>query len=127
MHSAWWITAAGWCALLPAAAAVPPLAGAPQPAVWRAQRLDFSYPGRTVRHSCDGLREKLRGILLELGARRDLVIDAQECDQRAPHLKLKFSTPVLPAADLKPLDATDLSAADARFESFLLTSDAFHN
>src|ERR1700744_889919 len=98
MHSAWWIFATGWCALLPATAAVPPQPGAPQAAVWREQRLDFAYPGRTVRYSCDGLREKLRGILLELGARRDLSVDAAGCDQHAPHLKLEFSTPVLPDA-----------------------------
>lgn len=101
--------------------------GAPQPAVWREQHVPFAYPGRTVRYSCEGLREKLRGILLELGARRDLTVDTEGCDHRAPRLALTFSVPVLPTGDMKPQGGADLSAVDARFERFLLTSDAFHN
>ena len=40
------------------------------PAVWKEQHLRFYYLGRTSRYSCDGLRDKVRAMLLELGARR---------------------------------------------------------
>ncbi len=45
---------------------------APFPAVWKEQHLEFSYMGRTARYSCEGLRDKMRSLLLDLGARRDL-------------------------------------------------------
>jgi hypothetical protein len=38
-----------------------------------------------------------------------------------------FSSPVLPDAAARPLHAGDLSAVDARYEPFTLTSDAFRN
>ena len=38
-------------------------------AVWKEQRFDFFYVGRTARYSCGGLRDKMRALLLELGAR----------------------------------------------------------
>src|ERR1700761_7137655 len=118
MRSFCWSIALACTALAPVAAAPP--AGAPQAAVWRAQSVEFSYPGRTVRYSCDGLREKLRAILLELGARRDLSIGADGCDHRAPRLTLEFSTPVLPPPESKARDAADPAAVDARYEMFLL-------
>lgn len=124
MRSLLWSITLGCSPLL--AAAAPP-AGAPQAAVWRAQSVAFSYPGRTVRYSCDGLKEKLRAILLELGARRDLSVGDAGCDHRAPRLTLEFSTPVPPQADLKARNTADLAAVDARYEVFLLTSDALHN
>ena len=125
MRSQWWLIALGCGPLLPALAK-PPDAG-PQAAVWRAQSVAFSYPGRTVRYSCEGLREKLRAVLLELGARRDLSIGAEGCDHRAPRLTLEFSTPVTPQPEMKARDTADLAAVDARYELFLLTSDALHN
>lgn len=125
MRSLWWSIA---LACLPLAAApAGAVDGAAQAAVWRAQSVVFSYPGRTMRYSCDGLREKLRAILLELGARRDLRIRAGGCDQRAPRLTLEFSTPMPPQPQLKAGDGADLTAVDARYEMFLLTSDALHN
>jgi hypothetical protein len=107
----------------------------PQPAVWKEQRLDFSYLGRTARYSCEGLRDKMRSLLLDLGARRDLKISVLGCDESAPRqggylgprLSLVFSSPALPDAAAQPLHAGDLSPVDARYESFTLTSDAFRN
>jgi hypothetical protein len=109
--------------------------GNPQPAVWKEQRLDFSYLGRTARYSCEGLRDKMRALLLDLGARRDLKISVLGCDESAPgrrgylgpRLSLVFSSPALPDAAAQPLHAGDLSPVDARYESFTLTSDAFRN
>lgn len=48
-------------------------------AVWTAKQLKFTYMGFTSRYSCDGLRDKLREVLLKLGARKDLSINATGC------------------------------------------------
>ena len=110
--------------------------GNPMPAVWKEHRLDFFYMGRTSRYSCEGLRDKVRALLLDLGARRDLKVTALGCEENAPgphrgsinpSLSIVFSSPSLPDPAAKPLRAGDLSAADARFEAFTLTSDAFRN
>jgi hypothetical protein len=110
-------------------------AGGPLPAVWKEQRLDFSSMGRTARYSCEGLRDKMRSLLLDLGARRDLKVSVLACDESAPlrrgylgpRLSIVFSSPALPDAVVQPLRTGDLSAVDARYESFTLTSDAFRN
>jgi hypothetical protein len=106
------------------------------PAIWKEQHLSFLYLGRTSRYSCDGLRDKVRAMLLDLGARRDLSITALGCEDTVarprhaspgPRLTLVFSSPVLPDSIAKPLHAGDLSAMDARFDAFSITSDAFRN
>jgi hypothetical protein len=109
--------------------------GNPMPAVWKEQRVDFSYMGRTARYSCEGLRDKMRSLLLDLGARRDLKVSLLGCNESAPlvrgylgpRLSIVFSSPALPDAAAQPLHAGDLSAVEARYESFTLTSDAFRN
>jgi len=105
------------------------------PAVWKEQHLDFSYMGRTARYSCEGLRDKMRSLLLDLGARRDLKVSVYACNESAPltrgylgpRLSLVFSSPALPDAGVQPVHAGDLARVDARYESFTLTSDAFRN
>ena len=42
----------------------------PQLAVWTDKELTFVYQGFTTRYSCDGLRDKVRGVLLDLGAQK---------------------------------------------------------
>ena len=110
--------------------------GEPIAAVWKEQRLRFSYMGRTSRYSCDGLRDKVRAMLLELGARRDLRIEALGCEGSAaqsrvgapgPSLNIVFSAPALADARTKRPHAGDPGAVDARFETFTITSDAFRN
>jgi hypothetical protein len=109
--------------------------GNPMAAVWKEQHINFFYMGRTSRYSCEGLRDKVRAMLLELGARRDLKIAAVGCEDYdrvrvnslAPSLNIIFSAPALPDASAKPLHEGDLAATDARFESFTITSDAFRN
>jgi hypothetical protein len=115
--------------------AADPVVGGLFPAVWKEQRLEFSYMGRTARYSCQGLRDKMRSLLLDLGARRDLQVALLGCDESAPlgrgyigpRLSLIFSSPALPDPSVKPLHAGDLTAVDARYEPFTLTSDAFRN
>src|SRR5271170_1760556 len=84
----------------------------PMPAVWKEQHLSFTYMGRTSRYSCDGLRDKVRALLLDLGARRDLKITALGCEDTVararqgslgPSLSIVFSAPALPDPSLKPL------------------------
>jgi len=112
-----------------------PVTGIPMAAVWREQRLEFFYVGRTARYSCDGLRDKVRAMLLDLGARRDLKVSTVGCvdsgrlrrNSAMPSLSIIFSSPVLPDPSLKPLHDGDLAATDARFEPFTIASDAFRN
>jgi hypothetical protein len=112
-----------------------PVAGNPVAAVWRERHIDFVYLGRTTRYSCDGLRDKVRAMLLDLGARHDLKIVAIGClpDDRLrvnslqPSLDIIFSAPALPDAAAKPQRPGDLAATDARFEQFTIASDAFRN
>jgi hypothetical protein len=105
-----------------------PVRGAENPvaAVWRERHIDFVYVGRTARYSCDGLRDKVRAMLLDLGARRDLKIAAIGCEGE-DHLRIVFSAPALPDSSAKPLRVGDLAATAARFMAFTITSDAFRN
>lgn len=110
--------------------------GAPLAAVWKEQRLDFLYIGQTARYSCEGLRDKMRALLLDLGARRDLKVSVVACDETAngigrrpigPRLGIVFSSPALPDGTAKPPHLGDPAGVEARFERFTLTSDAFRN
>jgi hypothetical protein len=44
--------------------------GGSVPAVWADKELTFVYQGFTTKYSCDGLRDKMRGVLLDLGAEK---------------------------------------------------------
>lgn len=110
--------------------------GKPMAAVWKEQHLSFFYMGRTSRYSCDGLRDKVRAMLLDMGARRDLEVTAIGCegtagrvrlDSLGPSLNIVVSTPALPDTAAKPLHPGDLAAVDARFETFAITNDPFRN
>ncbi len=114
---------------------VPAVTGDPMAAVWKEQRVVFHYAGRTAQFSCDGLRDKVRAMLLDLGARRDVKIVPRECRDGdrspartgGPRLNIVFSSPALPDAAARPLSEGDLAATDARFERFTITNDAFRN
>jgi hypothetical protein len=139
MRSVWVLVAAGVMLAGPAGPAWPAVAGTGSPAiaaVWKEQHLRFFYTGRTSRYSCDGLRDKVRAMLIDLGARRDLRIAALGCEAPAPRVRfgslgpsldIVFSSPALPEPKRSPLHPGDLAAANARFESFTITSDAFRN
>lgn len=53
-----------------AAENAPAPVGEPQSAVWTEKELTFVYQGFTTRYSCDGLRDKVRSVLLDLGAEK---------------------------------------------------------
>jgi hypothetical protein len=81
------------------------------PAVWMAKELSFVYQGFTSRYSCDGLFEKMRRVLLELGARDDLDVSRYGCTAATgspdpfPGVRIKMNvlTPA-PAANASPAD-----------------------
>lgn len=64
---------------LPAPAAEPPPIGGPVHAVWMPKESVFTFHGFTAHYSCDGLRDKMRVILLRLGARDDLSVQSRGC------------------------------------------------
>ncbi len=54
--------------------------GAPQPAKWVQRTIRFTYMGMTTHYSCEGLRDAVQLILIELGARRqDLSVHPYGC------------------------------------------------
>jgi len=48
-------------------------------AVWAPKELDFAYQGFTTKYSCEGLQERMRDVLLILGARPDLRVRGYGC------------------------------------------------
>jgi hypothetical protein len=62
-----------------AAWAAPSGNAAGQAAVWSAKEFTFQYQGFTTKYSCDGLRDKMRSLLLKLGARDDLQLSPYGC------------------------------------------------
>ena len=48
-------------------------------AVWAPKELNFAYQGFTTKYSCDGLQERMRDVLLKLGARPDLRVRGYGC------------------------------------------------
>lgn len=54
-------------------------AAAPADAVWTPKELTFVFMGFTAHYSCDGLRDKIRRVLGELGARSDFKLDYYGC------------------------------------------------
>ena len=95
------LTVTGWAAA--AAAADTGTQAARESAVWTPRELLFIYQGFTTRYSCDGLRDKVRSILLELGAREDLKVTATGCSSPGgpdsfPGVRIKMNV-LQPAAD----------------------------
>jgi len=51
-----------------------------QSAVWTQKEVTFVYMGFTTKYSCDGLRDKVKGVLLDLGAqKKDLKVSEFGC------------------------------------------------
>jgi len=64
----------------PAPAPAAPAESAPPTwAVWTPKELRFVYMGFTSHYSCDGLADKMRSIVLQLGARPDLNVRPVPC------------------------------------------------
>ncbi len=76
-----------------------------QAAVWTPKEVQFTYMGFTTHYSCDGLRDAVREMVLQLGARRDdLKVTETPCSgdpdrpNPFPGVKIKMSvlTPAAP-------------------------------
>ena len=95
----------------PAAPAAPP-ENAPPPtwAVWAPKELRFVYMGFTSHYSCDGLRDKMRAILLQLGARSDLTVQEVPCSGMAGR-PTEFPGVTVKMNVLTPWDAASSNAA----------------
>ncbi len=93
-----------------------PTAEPPQPAVWTPKEAQFTYMGFTTHYTCDGLRDTIREMLLDLGARKDdLKVYEQPCSGSPdrpnpfPGVKIKMSVltpaPATPGADTQTVPA----------------------
>jgi hypothetical protein len=75
-----------------------------QSAVWMPKQLHFLFQGFTAHYSCDGLEDKIRHVLKELGARSDLEVHSSGCGSPLgrpdpfPAVNIKMSV-LEPAAD----------------------------
>ncbi|HZC79912.1 MAG TPA: hypothetical protein VE258_19310 [Ktedonobacterales bacterium] len=69
--------AAAWAGPQPEAAT----SAAPEAGVWTPKEVDFVYRAFTSKYTCDGLRDKVRGIVLKLGARADADVRTYGCMQ----------------------------------------------
>jgi hypothetical protein len=117
-----------WAMLVPAAMAAATAFAAPafaaagaqtnEPAVWKEQDLVLDYMGFTTHYSCDGLRDRVRAVLLQLGARPDLRITSSGCvragggPERFPSVQVHFATlqPAPSAAPVQPATAPGAAA-----------------
>jgi hypothetical protein len=80
-QAAWFTTI---LCMMPLMAAAQDTAAAPEPAatvsaVWVERRVSFNYMPITSYYSCDGLRDKVRWILRQLGARPDFQVKRRGC------------------------------------------------
>lgn len=86
------------------------------PAVWTAKELRFVFMGFTSRYSCDGLRDKIRVILKDFGARDDMQVTESPCSgplgrpTKFPGVSIKINV-LQPASD-----AADSGAVAAHWQ-----------
>ena len=80
-------------------------------AVWTPKELRFVYLGFTSHYSCDGLADKMRAILLQLGARPDLKIRQSPCSG-SPGRPSEFPGVTVSMNVLTPWDAASANAAE---------------
>ena len=94
---------------------------APVEAVWHKQSVNFQYHGFSTYYTCSGLREKLRRILINIGARETLQLHGYSCsDQGSARFRITFESPVVATAQnvqaLTTYSAEELLAARTRGE-----------
>jgi len=82
---------AAWAGPQPEAAS----GAAPEAGVWTPKEVDFAYRAFTSRYTCDGLRDKMRGIVLELGARADAKVLTYGClrgprPEQLPNVRIRM-------------------------------------
>lgn len=75
--------------------ATPPVA--PVAAVWKMQQLTFEYRGSSTFYSCRSLRDKLKVILIGVGAREGMDLGSYACDETSgiARFQIRFESPVV--------------------------------
>lgn len=74
------VGAGAWANPQPGAAAAAGRGAAIVPAAWTPKVLEFTYQaGVTTKYSCDGLRDRMRKLLIDLGARDDIQVQSLGC------------------------------------------------
>jgi hypothetical protein len=68
-----------WCGSLSVAAPKDDAAGDIVAGAWQHHKVTFNYYGITSKYTCSGLEDKVRVILLQLGARKDVHVNASGC------------------------------------------------
>ena len=99
-------------------------AGGPS-AVWTPKEFKFTYQGFTTKYSCDGLRDKVRAILLAFGARQDLEVSRWGCaggDRPDPFPGVAVKMSVLEVADAAKASA-DVPPVASHWKSVRLQLD----
>lgn len=105
-----------------ASPAAPAAAGSgDEPASWVQREVNFRYVGFTTKYSCDGLRDRMRRILLQLGARADLRMSGYGCvgvnsPETSPGVRIVMYV-------LQPAGATAAKTVTAHWKTVDLLAD----
>lgn len=94
---------------------------ADEPAAWVQKVVNFRYVGFTTKYSCDGLMDRMRRILLKLGARADLRMTGYGCigansPETTPGVRIVMYV-------LQPAGATAAKTVTAHWETVDLLAD----
>lgn len=108
------------CAAAGASLALAAADSGQEPAVWAQKELNFRYVGFTTKYTCDGLRDRMQGILKRLGA-RDLRMSGYGCvgvnaPETTPGVRITMQV-------LQPAGATAGQTAAAHWKPVDLLAD----
>ena len=106
-------------------------AAANESAVWAQKEVTFVYMGFTSKYSCDGLRDRVEHVLLELGAqKKDLKVREWGCTANFgrpdpfPGVKVKMSVLQPAAATDQPTVPAHWKTVDVRVDDLPSTADS---
>jgi hypothetical protein len=65
-------------------------------AIWYVQQIEMRYVGGTTIYSCGGLRDRVRAIMLRLGAREDVAVVVADCESPGlmPRVRIALTSAV---------------------------------
>lgn len=91
-------------------------------AVWTPKEVQFTYMGFTTLYSCDGLKDDIREMLLQLGARKDLKVYEEPCsgppDRPNPFPGVRIKMSVLTPAPSTESDVSHMVQAQWKTVKF---------
>ena len=104
-----WLGAPSWAVAADNSAPAADAAAPAEFAVWTPKEVQFTYMGFTTHYTCDGLRDAVRDMVLQLGARKsDLKVTEQPCSGQPdrpnpfPGVRIKMSVLQPAPAQLAP-------------------------